>query len=63
MSVKNILKNITLIEFLSKENGKYDKGMYNNWVEVFGENKILWFWPMKSKLTIKNKSNKNIDID
>ena len=45
--------NLTTIETLDndlKENKKYDMGFANNFKQIFGENKLLWFLPINSPL-------------
>ena len=46
-----ILENKTTIETLDhkgkKFQSKYDKGKWNNWIEVMGITKWLWFFPLK----------------
>ena len=47
--IKLIASNLTTIETLDKElmeNKKYDMGFKQNFKQVFGENKILWFLPI-----------------
>eukprot|EP01017_Pseudomicrothorax_dubius_P032406 TRINITY_DN4245_c0_g1_i1.p1 TRINITY_DN4245_c0_g1~~TRINITY_DN4245_c0_g1_i1.p1 ORF type:complete len:346 (-),score=57.87 TRINITY_DN4245_c0_g1_i1:184-1221(-) len=44
-----VSKNLTTLENLDLKRGKhpvdYDVGDYNNWVQVFGKDVIMWFWP------------------
>ena len=47
--IKLISSNLTTIETLDKdlmENKKYDMGFVQNFKQVFGENKLLWFLPI-----------------
>ena len=47
-----ILENKTTIETLDHKgkefHSKYDKGKWNNWIEVMGVTKWLWFFPLKT---------------
>ena len=49
--IKLILENKTTIETLDHKGAefqsKYDKGAWNNWIEVMGVTKWLWFIPLK----------------
>ena len=49
--IKLILENKTTIETLDHKGkefqSKYDKGKWNNWIEVMGITKWLWFIPLK----------------
>ena len=49
--IKLILENKTTIETLDHKGkefqSKYDKGKWNNWIEVMGITKWLWFFPIK----------------
>jgi palmitoyltransferase len=49
--VKLILENKTTIETLDHKGqefkSKYDQGKWENWIEVMGINKYLWFVPLK----------------
>ena len=49
--IKLILENKTTIETLDHKGvefkSKYDKGEWNNWIEVMGITKWLWFIPLK----------------
>ena len=49
--IKLILENKTTIETLDHKgaefHSKYDKGLWNNWIEVMGVTKWLWFIPLK----------------
>ena len=49
--IKLILENKTTIETLDHKGkefkSKYDKGKWNNWIEVIGITKWLWFIPLK----------------
>ena len=49
--LKLILENKTTIETLDHKGAefksKYDKGYWNNWIEVMGVTKWLWFIPLK----------------
>ena len=49
--IKLILENKTTIETLDHKGkefqSKYDKGKWNNWYEVMGITKWLWFFPLK----------------
>ena len=49
--IKLILENKTTIETLDHKEkefqSKYDKGYWNNWIEVMGITKWLWFFPLK----------------
>ena len=49
--IKLILENKTTIETLDHKgkefHSKYDKGKWNNWIEVMGITKWLWFIPLK----------------
>ena len=48
--VKLVLNNSTTIESLEKDpkndNAKFNLGYYENWIQVFGENKWLWLFPI-----------------
>ena len=47
--IKLISSNLTTIETLDKDlmqNKKYDMGLAQNFKQVFGENKLLWFLPI-----------------
>ena len=50
--IKLILENKTTIETLDHKgkefHSKYDKGKWNNWYEVMGITKWLWFFPLKN---------------
>jgi palmitoyltransferase len=49
--IKLILENKTTIETLEHKgkefNSKFDRGKWENWIEVMGINKYLWFFPLK----------------
>ncbi len=49
--IKLVIENKTTIETLDHKNqefhSKYDKGAWENWYEVMGVNKLLWFIPLK----------------
>ena len=49
--IKLILENKTTIETLEKQrkefNSKYDRGKWENFIEVMGVSKFLWFFPLK----------------
>ena len=51
--VELVLNNSTTIENLDvehkNENMKYNIGNWNNWIQVFGNDKLYWFMPMKSE--------------
>ena len=50
--IKLILENKTTIETLDHKGkdfqSEYDKGKWNNWIEVMGITKWLWFFPLKT---------------
>ncbi len=68
-----VLNNSTTIESLDKEhkeeNEKFNIGYYENWVQVLGTNKILWFIPLETEsgrpkgdgLTWPYKNENNLD--
>jgi len=47
--IRLVLVNSTTIESIDKQNlefnQRFDLSYYENWVQVFGENKFLWFFP------------------
>ena len=49
--IKLILENKTTIETLEHKgkefNSKFDRGKWENWIEVMGINRYLWFFPLK----------------
>jgi len=50
--VSLVLQNLTTIESLdpaSAEDNKFRLSKYENWVQTFGENKCLWFFPLLSE--------------
>jgi len=50
--VSLVLQNLTTIESLDPanvEDNKFRLSKYENWVQVFGENKCLWFFPLLSE--------------
>ena len=51
--IELVITNSTTIESLDKEHKKenqmYDIGVYENWIQVFGENKLLWFLPFEDE--------------
>ena len=55
--IKLISSNLTTIETLDKElmeNKKYDVGFENNFKQVFGDNKLLWFLPINLPMGYPN---------
>ena len=52
-------KNINISTY-TKLYSKYDTGLYNNWISVFGENIFLWFLPIKSN--IEDEFNNGINF-
>ena len=50
--IKLVLKNNTTLEHLDSKRAKtlivteYSLGRYNNWISVFGKNRLLWFIPI-----------------
>ena len=55
--IKLISSNLTTIETLDNElmqNKKYDIGFSNNFKQVFGENKLLWFLPINLPIGYPN---------
>ena len=55
--IKLISSNLTTIETLDKElmeNKKYDIGFEDNFKQVFGENKLLWFLPINLPIGYPN---------
>ena len=55
--IKLISSNLTTIETLDKElmeTKKYDIGFENNFKQVFGENKLLWFLPINLPIGYPN---------